>query len=632
MSTKDLIRDLTSANCLRNIIRASVETYPFDWIVIHEALQNALDAIQRSDKEKGRVEVDMDLDNELIQVYDNGLGFPCKLELLGFGGSDKDPEDLKLGGEIGVGIKVVILSSETFELESVYNEDGVSKQWKCKVSDGNKYLKGKKDRVEVSHVAPSISKAAETYTIIRYKFPSEERSLSHFIGTIYDNYIESGLIHDDLAKSITEKFKLALEHYFRTTGYSANVNNVIGVETTKETNINVRVFCKDPSFLDKKLRPIFTKNPKVEVSFKNRYWDAEEAILRTKPRPGILTLPPFPPGGDIGSRSADYVYVQKFQNWSQFKNLVSMLRGRKADDIDYYEKIFNKWVLGAYLVVGSRDNLRKYLIGIPRLHAMAASGILSVHDLTVLGPIGGLGFINNIHFVISTKAKPSYGKQAIKKPWLIRNLCDLFTECFRRSLRKTAECIVGKAPESPAPPFGPVMEVVNRPDMGITWLGIRKEPKEEVEVIALFSELLGNGTLKNYEIWQLSTREAFDGKMLLPLKGQTSPPPHTDSDLHDVEFKVWLSDLISDFDENIKNPIGLKLAVVWEDDFDQKYPKGHERYQIVDIAHTTREDWESWSEFRPPPVKKAIHDRDTGGIIYLLELKDVVGGLKKTAT
>jgi len=199
-------------------------------------------------------------------------------------------------------------------------------------------------------------------------------------------------------------------------------------------------------------------------------------------------------------------------------------------------------------------------------------------------------------------------------------------------LRKTAECIVGKAPESPLPPFGPAVDVVNRSDIGVSQLAIRKEPIEEVEVIALFSELIGNGTLKNYEIWRLSTREAFDGMMLLPLKGQIQPRPNTNRDLHDVEFKVLISALINDFDENIKNPTGLKLIVVWEDDFDQKYPKGHDRYQIVDIVHPTREDWEPWSEFRPPPVKKALHDRETGGLIYLLELKNVISGLKKTTT
>jgi len=631
LPTKDLIRDLTSARCLRNLIRASVETYPPDWIIIHEALQNALDAIQRSDKEQGRIEVDMDLDDQLVQVRDNGLGFPFKLELLGFGGSDKDPEDLKLGGEIGVGIKVVILSSEKFELDSAYNDAGSLKQWRCKISDGHIYLKGKKESINVSHIDPTRTSSAETYTVVRYKLPSEEEPLSNLITSIYENYIESGFIQDELAKSLTDKLKLAVEHYFRTTGYTANINNVIGVNTTKPIEIIVRIFCQNASSLNEKLKPIFSKNPKIEVSFTNRYWDAEEAILRTKPRPGILTLPPFPPGGDIGSRSADYVYVQKLKNWSEFKNLVSMWRGRRAEDIDHWEKFFDRWIMGAYLVVGSRDNLRKYLIGVPRLHVIAASGILSAHDLSVLGPIGGLGFVNNIHLVISTKAKPSYGKQAIKKPWVLRNLSELFTECFRRSLRKTAECIVGKAPESPTPPFAKPVDVVNRPDLGISQLAMRKAPIKEVEVIALFSELVGNGTLKGYETWGLSTKATFDAKMLLPLKGQSQPRPSTDADLHDVEFKVRLGDLISDFDENIKNPAGLKLVIVWVDDFDQSYPKGHDRYQVVNIAHPSREDWESWSEFRPPPVNKAIHDRDTGGLIYVLELKDIITGLKSTS-
>ena len=158
---------------------------------------------------------------------------------------------------------------------------------------------------------------------------------------------------------------------------------------------------------------------------------------------------------------------------------------------------------------------------------------------------------------------------------------------------------------------------------------MKKEPTLEVEVIALFSELIGRKILKDYEIWALSTRAILDGKMLAPLKGQIPPRPHTDTDLHDVEFKVRLSQLIDDFDENRKNPLGLRLAIFWENDFDKEYPTGHERYQIVDIVDPTREDWVSWSEFRPPPVEKALHDRDTGILIYLLELKKVVDELKK---
>ena len=628
MPRKDVIRDLTSPDCLRNIIRASVETYPFDWKVIHEALQNALDAIQRGDKDRGRIEVDMDLDNELVQVRDDGEGFPFKLELLGFGGSDKDPESLKLGGEIGVGIKVVFLSSDTFELESVYEESGILRKWKCNISDGYRYMRGERDQLEISYVEPTGSNASETYTIVRYKLPTDERLLTNLICTIYDDYVGSGSVDDALARSLTDKFKIGLEHYFRTSGYTANVNNLIGVETTKEIDIVLRVFCHDTSSLEERLRPIFQQGPEVETTFKNRYWDAEEAILRTRPRAGILTLPPFPPAGDIGSRSSEYVYIQKLQNWSQLSNLVCIFRRREARDLDNFRRIFNRYVLGAYLVVGSRDNLRKYLIGLPRLHIVAASGIPSAHDLVTSGRVGGLGFISNIHLIISARAKPSYGKQTIKNPWLIRYLNDIFTESFRRSLRKTAECIVGKAPESPEPPFIPSIAVVNRSDVGISQLSMRKEPQEEVEVIALFGELLGNKILKDYEIWQFSSREAFDGKMLLPFGGKTQPRPHTDSDLHDIEFKVRLGSLISDFDANIKIPVGLKLAIIWEDDFDEKYPKGHDRYQVVDIAHPTREDWESWSEFRPPPVKKAIHDRDTGGLIYILELKEVISGLK----
>src|SRR2546426_67532 len=50
-------------NQRRNAIHV-VETYPNDWIVIHETLQNSLDAIQKSGRDEGVVTVKMSLDHQ----------------------------------------------------------------------------------------------------------------------------------------------------------------------------------------------------------------------------------------------------------------------------------------------------------------------------------------------------------------------------------------------------------------------------------------------------------------------------------------------------------------------------------------------------------------------------------------
>ena len=400
MPKKNLIQDLTRLS-QRAIIRHTIDTYPNDWIVAHEVLQNALDAIYRSGKKEGSIELKMDLDKEEVEVWDNGMGFPFDLNLLGFGGSNKPAEEWKLGGEIGVGLKVVIFSTKNFNLESIFinPEKGIIQKWRCQISDGCNYLKELTDDVSVEYDDPIDLRTGETYTDIKFNFPKEDKRLFDFVKNIYEEY--DGLIHDDLADTPLKKFKLALEHYFRTRGYAANVNNLLHVEQTVPTTINLSISCKEPKFPNEGLNELFQENPKISVKFKNSFWDPEEAIERTRKggsRPAVLKIPFPEDGGYIGDYSTNYVYIQKFTDWLTFKKLLSNPQTRHPPDMSEYQPYFDSYIFGAYLVVGSREVLRKYLVGIPRMHFIAAAGVPSTHDINVPRDVGGLGFVNNIHF------------------------------------------------------------------------------------------------------------------------------------------------------------------------------------------------------------------------------------------
>lgn len=621
MPSKKLIEDLTTPECIRHILLKTVETYPNEWIVIHEALQNALDAIQLSQKETGNIQVVIDADKCTVEVTDDGKGFPFDLKLLGFGGTDKDLKELSIAGEIGVGIKTIITSSRKFELESVYLDGNEKKKWKCIIKEGYKYLEGRSEDINVEYLPPeTVDKREPTYTTVRYTFPNGEH-IRALLRELWDQY--KNLISDDLAESHIDKFKLAIEHYFRTRGYAANVNNVIGKQTTKPIEIEVRIICGD-----EKLLPEVGKID-VVVKFKNRYWDVEEAVQRTRkgaPRPVIIgeQYSEFPIGGDIGKRSASYIFVYKLTDWNKhFKHALSKPKMKTPPDLNKYQKVVNQWVIGAYLVVGSREQLKRYLVGVPQLHLIAASGIPTVHEINIPRDVGALGYTNNIHLVVSVKAKASYGKQTLKlkNPRLIGWINQLFRDLFRTSLTKIAECIVGLTPEAPPPPPGPSVDIIKRKALPYnSKFSIKKEPIEELEVVALFYELIGKGYLKNYETWQLSTKEMYDGRMMVPLGGEKQGSPHSDLDLHNVEFKVVLSDLIRDFDLNRKDPNNLLLAVVWKNDC-RPDTFEHERYEIIDAD---RPELGKWAEKRPEFVRYCIRDRATGRPIYILELRSVL--------
>jgi hypothetical protein len=301
------------------------------------------------------------------------------------------------------------------------------------------------------------------------------------------------------------------------------------------------------------------------------------------------------------------------------QKLISNPRARPQPDPLNYKTFFEKYVAGIYLVVGGREVLRKYMLNFPRPCFIAASGIPSAHDIYTPTDVGGLGFINNMCFIINIKQKLSYGKQTIKNPWLLKKIYEFFRDAFRTTLIHTIQCITGKVPEStPALVTSPI-QIISRPNLNLPLSKIKKIPEEEVELIALFFELVGKGYIEDYEFWALSTREPYDGKALIHYEGVEINPPHSDKDLQNIEFKVRLSDLIDDFDTGRKLPSDLSLIIVWEDDFDKEYPNGHINYEVIPAESSTL-----LREYPLKHVGKVLHDRSAGAEIPILEIKQVV--------
>jgi hypothetical protein len=58
---------------LRKLMSRTVEAYPVEWITVHEAIQNARDAIQKCTLPQGEVDVSLNLDNQTVKVTDSTL-------------------------------------------------------------------------------------------------------------------------------------------------------------------------------------------------------------------------------------------------------------------------------------------------------------------------------------------------------------------------------------------------------------------------------------------------------------------------------------------------------------------------------------------------------------------------------
>jgi hypothetical protein len=132
MKTTRYIRIMATSNFLQKIsfdqIRQSIldidDSYNHDWDILAELLQNSVDAIRKTERNDGNIQIDVNCQNYSITVSDNGTGIdPEKIEkLLSLFGTDKKGDEQSIG-EKGVGLKFTMFSCNDFSIKSG-NEKG----------------------------------------------------------------------------------------------------------------------------------------------------------------------------------------------------------------------------------------------------------------------------------------------------------------------------------------------------------------------------------------------------------------------------------------------------------------------------------------------------------------------------
>ena len=186
----EIYHDLSLRIIIENI-KKYIEAYDDEWIAIHEALQNAIDAIQRSERAKGNVTVELWIDQEAVRITDNGRGFPPNLDLLCPGLTDKGDSGVTKGYQ-GVGLKALMHSSSKLNICGTFEPQS---RWKFEAVDLYKLLEEDETIPHFSETTNSLDVEHETGTVISYTFP---RSLvSTFVRELFDeHYSEDGRWHD----------------------------------------------------------------------------------------------------------------------------------------------------------------------------------------------------------------------------------------------------------------------------------------------------------------------------------------------------------------------------------------------------------------------------------------------------
>jgi len=173
-SIEDLLEE-GSTEIVRGHIRKIVEIYDLEWRVAHELVQNAVDAVQAEDHADGdgRVSVKFDLEEDLVEVSDNGIGFKRDHDLLRPGGTGEEKR-LKsrspTKGYQGVGLKAVMYSTDYFEIESRTNGE----EWTF-ISEGLRGYIDEDDPIipEYAEEVTSTDNNEDTYTKIKARFPED---------------------------------------------------------------------------------------------------------------------------------------------------------------------------------------------------------------------------------------------------------------------------------------------------------------------------------------------------------------------------------------------------------------------------------------------------------------------------
>lgn len=219
---------------IRHSIRDIDDSYNNEWDVLAELVQNSVDAIRETGRNKGTLQIEVDHRSRFIRVTDDGIGIePDDLAPLLRPFSTRKGEDNRTIGEKGVGLTFAMFSSEVFEIITG-NSNGLAsgriegaRTWKYSNDETPLNLKIDIDSSKTSHVGTEVSltgvDADELFslTATQLSFVIRTRTAVGNTSSIWgdDIDIKSTLIHVD-EDGKRETLELPFSYWLPTEGLS----------------------------------------------------------------------------------------------------------------------------------------------------------------------------------------------------------------------------------------------------------------------------------------------------------------------------------------------------------------------------------------------------------------------------
>lgn len=600
MPTIDELNQEASGDIVRSQLRKIVEIYDDEWRVIHELLQNALDAIQNDSRieDGGLVEVTLDVDNDIVAVNDNGTGFTPDLNLLTPGGTGAEKEISSRSpskGYQGVGLKAVMYSTSNFLLDSQTSD--VKWQFTCE---------GLREYIDPSsHANPTYDLTEEpasgegTYTEVIAHFPDG------LVGSVL-NQIEARHLDKDSEKwkelfrrEEEEDPQLAAERYvghflgwyFRTHSYAGCYNALLGVplnspdssapEDIKQIQIDVAIESDDEyRQLDGRLGDWLRRaeGTSQTISFPYKAWDYAQVALENDRREDRYRISPpvesRKPSDDdweefrptfrnklLAVRLRPDEDAKEFED--KYADYISILeRPRSAVSADDYRDLFPK-ITGIYMVVGRTAYFETLGVENRGQRMIASNGTPTAHDIAVR-TTSSTWYLETIHLIVNLDATLNVGKRHLANTRLVGRVNDFISDCYPRLL-SISRLFVER--EERVDPNQEMPNVIELPRLSRRGVPFRRFPTDESALVAIFTAAVSE-LQPEMSVYGFFGKAVYDGKFLWSRREVKS-----DSDLKLLEFKMDIDDLAKEFEQatHDKEFRDISLVVVWDRDI--SYPR-----------------------------------------------------------
>ena len=325
-------------------------------------------------------------------------------------------------------------------------------------------------------------------------------------------------------------------------------------------------------------------------------------------------------GGQGVSRTDGFDKLE-FASEEDYESLLKNRNGNLPPSIEEYRRNLFRYINGISLTIGRIPEFERFLPGGSR-RVVSANGIITNHEIDLTSG-RNQEYVRCFDLIVDVDADLNYGKTHLTNTRLVKRVRDYINEVYTRVLQNATATWVGKMPEQSD--NGDREIFVGRPDLGLPDYVIRKTPRDENDVIALFFEMAGRGVFPTdtYRIYGLSQQHRDDCRAAIRREEESEEvlAPTDDTRLRIIDFKVNAAEVMRDFELRRKLATELNLVIAWN-----QGDRESRDYAIYDIDQSTAYKASPTRVF--PHVSKYIYDAREGAEVQVLLLEEVVAQLR----